>query len=227
MLLGPSGMGRPIDADSARTWDRIVDAAREEIFEGESGATDISLRRVATAARLSLGTVHYYFSSKDELLEACLDEYYRRLASLTQELVALSVPPEHEEPRHRVARAVRRIYRFAREERRCLQLRVATNARRGELHHHRQTHVLGPFLDIAVAALQPLTLLEPREVRLTIQTMTFVVMRYALLSPSELAFIVGASADEGAAVVEEHVVQTTLRLVFPAGDDRGPRPDAR
>ena len=65
-------MARRAHGDSAETFDAIVGAAKQVL--AEQGANELSLRRVAQVAGLSLGTVQYYFSSKDKLVETCLDE---------------------------------------------------------------------------------------------------------------------------------------------------------
>ena len=138
-------MARPVDADSARTYDTIVSAAREAMFAGEDAQIDVSMRKVAELAEVSSGTLSYYFPNKVDLLEACLDAYYERLSALTAELMA-EVATARDAPATFIRAAARRLYRFARSERRELSLRVATNAQRGELHPRRQVHVLGPFV---------------------------------------------------------------------------------
>ena len=212
-------MGRPTNADSAVTWDRIVVAAQAEIFENDDGMPDVSLRRVASAAGVSLGTVHYYFLTKEALLEACLDGYYERLAALVGELLTLGAArtPETKAPRDVVSHAVRRIYRFACQERAFLRLRMATNATRGQFHPERQAQIVGPVLDTVVATLGPLVALDADEVRLVVQTVTYVVVRYALASPADLGFITGLGDGVAAERVEEHVVAVATRLLFPRG----------
>jgi AcrR family transcriptional regulator len=63
---------------------RILDAAENAV--AEHGFAGASLRHIATAARVNLATVYYYFRSKRGLMEAVLT---RRFAPLRQEHLAL------------------------------------------------------------------------------------------------------------------------------------------
>lgn len=74
-------MPRKIEPDPQT---RILDAAENAVAEfGFAGA---SLRHIASAARVNLATVYYYFRSKRGLMEAVLT---RRFAPLRQEHLAL------------------------------------------------------------------------------------------------------------------------------------------
>ena len=50
----------------------IIDAARDLLIDG--GYANFTLRDVAARAGAQLGTLHYYFSTKDELLYAIFDQ---------------------------------------------------------------------------------------------------------------------------------------------------------
>lgn len=75
-------MVRPKNEGSEETWNRIISAARQELTNDESGGIDVSIRQVALTSGASLGTIHYYFPTKESLLEACLDAYYVALCEL-------------------------------------------------------------------------------------------------------------------------------------------------
>lgn len=68
---------------------RVVDPAerRQKIFEAvfdvivESGIEQVTLRAVADAAGLAIGSVRHYFSSHEELLRAAADEVIVRITS--------------------------------------------------------------------------------------------------------------------------------------------------
>ena len=78
-------MARPVDADSAHTYDSIVRAALD-VLNDVGLPEKLSMRKVASAAEVSPGTIQYYFGSKTDLLEACLDGYYQRLTLLAGQL---------------------------------------------------------------------------------------------------------------------------------------------
>ena len=205
---------RPKNADSEDTWFRIVAAAREELVDDEQGGIDVSVRSVATNAGVSLGTIHYYFPTKESLLEACLDAYYEALGKVAAEVATRIQSATRETAKEAIGEGVRSIYRFALSERARLRLRATNNAHRGRLHPDRHLHVRGPYLDTFTALLAPLVDADAEEIRLTFQTLTFSVMQYVLLSDEEIVQIAGKSGDEGRRVLEDHVVRVGTRMLF-------------
>lgn len=205
---------RPKNSDSAVTWDLIVMAARRQLVDNEHGGLDLSIRSVSTSADVSLGTIHYYFPTKEALLEACLDAYYEDLETLARELMQSLLTATRENAKETLDGCLRRIYRFAVSERPRLRLRARTNASRGMLHPDRHARVRGPYLDAFTPILARIVDLDPLAIRLTFQTITFAVMQYVLLCDEELEQIAGVGGDEGRRVIEDHVVHTTLRVLF-------------
>jgi AcrR family transcriptional regulator len=205
-------VARPKDADPARTHDQILDAALQVLRES-GNPVSLSLRTVARRAKLSTSAIQYYFSTKEDLLEACLNGYYERLASLIQRLfVEAKTAPQS---RAFVEHVVRQLFRFARDERELLALRLATNASRQELHPSRQPEFLDAVLGQAAAALAPHTTVTPAEVRVAAQAMAVVVTRFALFTDAELMAILGARSPPDPELVEDHVVRLAVRLVAP------------
>lgn len=204
-------MARPKDADSAETWNRIVSAARRALFETPGGQPDVSVRQVAATAGVGVGTIQYYFPTKESLLEACLDEYYVALDLLVRELAGAAAGAAAD-PRTFMERAARRLYRFVLSERPHLMVRAMTNAQRGGLPPERRR----PDLDQIGKLLSPMLGIDADETRLTIQTMSFVMMQYAVLGDDDVVRIAGQGGDAGRLLLEDHVVRVALRLVFPA-----------
>lgn len=204
-------MPRPKDADKATTWNRIVSAARRELFETPGGLPDVSVRQVATRAGVSLGTIQYYFPTKELLLEACLDDYYVALDLLVRELVS-AAGGAGADPHTFVENAARRLYRFVLSERPQLMLRAVTNAQRGALQAERQ----GAYFDQLSTFLSPILGIDAAETRLTLQTMSFVMMQYAVLGEVDVVRIAGQGGEAGRRALEDHVVRAALRLVFPS-----------
>ncbi|MEQ8454975.1 MAG: TetR/AcrR family transcriptional regulator [Sandaracinaceae bacterium] len=200
---------RPKDADSAVTYDAIVRAALDVLSEG-GDLEQLSLRRVGARAGVSLGAIQYYFVNKDSLLEACLDDYYVRLSAEARALVAEAL----RDPASGmvIERAARRLYRFVRREATLTQLRVSTNARRGELHTERQAEYLGALIQEAAQSLIPRGMDEV-DLRLTIQGMASMIVRLALLSNAEVEQLTGLDETEARARVETFVVRAAHRLV--------------
>ena len=206
-------MSRPKNADSQATWNTIIEAAQGLMLTGEVSPDAVSLRDVASRAGISVGTLSYYFKTKEELWEACLDGYYERLNAKTAELLTILSSVELTLSQ-RIDAGVRGIYRFSLAERVPLRLRRVSNAYRGSLHPSRQLHVLGPTLDGVTSALEALLENAPNDIRLCVQSMTFVVMRYVLLSDAELMVVTGLDSVEHAhQAVEDHVAAAALRMV--------------
>ena len=206
-------MARPVDADSARTYDSIVRAALDVL--AEAGLPErLSMRKVAAAAEVSPGTIQYYFGSKTDLLEACLDGYYQRLTATAGQLTSTMHEREGAALVEHVARS---LFRFARRERALIKLRMATNAQRGELHPNRQPEFLGSMIVEAAKSFAPHITVDQLHARLAIQSMSSIMARMALLTDSELECLTDATGEDGWAQVEEYVAQAAVRLLCPAG----------
>jgi AcrR family transcriptional regulator len=80
----PARRAIALDATSADTKTRILDAA-ESLFM-EHGFEATSLRQLTSAAAVNLAAVHYHFGSKEELFQAVLT---RRLDPMNQERIDL------------------------------------------------------------------------------------------------------------------------------------------
>jgi AcrR family transcriptional regulator len=203
-------MARPLHADSEATQKRMLDAA-VTLF-AERGASGTSVRDVAGAAGVSLAMVSHYFGSKDELYDACIEATYAELSAMKEELAAelLGKAPMRE----LVARAVVTSFRFARKHRTAVRLLVRAAVSTGELNP-KGRRLLLEALDLVSAALSE-TLDRPRsELRLPLQSVVFLVARYAAQGESDMATVVGIPARDRRALleaVETHLVHVALDL---------------
>jgi len=101
---------------------RVLDAAMELAAEG--GYDAVQMRDVAGRARVALGTIYRYFSSKDHLLAACQLELWKQQADRF-----VQRPPEGETAAERVNSVLERAMRGAeREPRRTAALVTATSS---------------------------------------------------------------------------------------------------
>jgi AcrR family transcriptional regulator len=87
----PARKGVALDATSADTKTRILDAA--EVLFMEHGFEATSLRSLTAAASVNLAAVNYHFGSKEELFQAVLT---RRLDPMNQERIELLERVERE-----------------------------------------------------------------------------------------------------------------------------------
>lgn len=76
---------RPRRDDTGRRDELVAATARVVGREGVAGTTT---RKIATEAGVPLGTVHYWFASKDELLEALALEHVARIGRAAAEAAA-------------------------------------------------------------------------------------------------------------------------------------------
>ena len=65
--------------------DQILDAFRE-LLESED-ILHISVNKIAKKAGISKGSIYYYFSSKDEILNALIKRTYAEALEMAKELV--------------------------------------------------------------------------------------------------------------------------------------------
>ena len=172
-----------------------------------------SLRSVAARAGVSLGTIHYYFRSKEELLEACLDGYYDRLGELASRLLRLS--GEAEEGRDFVEQAAAELYDFGYRQRAMLALRMMTNAQRGQLHPRRQEEFMGQLSLHAARGLQAHVEVDELDARFAVQAAASMVVRFALLSDSELSCLTDLKGEEARVAARDYVIRAIRRLVRP------------
>jgi AcrR family transcriptional regulator len=207
-------MARPKNADSQDTWNRIIAATRQELTNGAAGSLDVSMRQVALTSGVSLGTIHYYFATKESLLEACLDAYYIALRELAVEFAADLSQGTRENARQLLSESVRRLYRFALSERARLRLLALTNTQRGHYHPFRMAHEREPYLAWFSTILTRLVDIDEAEVRATFTTMNHVIMQYVLCGDDDLVMVVGVGGDEGRRRIEDHVVRVALRLTL-------------
>lgn len=198
---------RPKDADSARSYDGIV-AAASELLATFDRPTQLTLRDVARNAGVSLGTIAYYFDSKDTLLEACLDGYYARLDGLASELV---VELRGADLATFVDRATRRFFAFARQERGNVRLRLAINAAAGELPQSRHHDFLEGWPRRAADLLHVVLGSDPATVRFTVQSLAYLVARFAVATDAELHAIFGVVPS--AQALEDHVAGLARRML--------------
>ena len=208
-------MARPVNADADATRRKLLDSAVALFAEHGLGST--SVRDVAGAAGVSLAMVHHYFGSKDDLYDACITATYDELSAMQGELaaeLAASAPLAE-----LLARAVRTSYRFAREHRTAVRLLVRAAVSTGELNPRGRKLLLGA-LDVVTETLGARLGRPAAELRLPLQSVVFLVARYAAQADSETAAVLGLPAREKRRAhdaVEAHLVDVALSLFGLSG----------
>lgn len=198
-------MARPENADSARTFERIMRSARTIVRA--RGADELSFRRVAAEASVSVGTVRYYFSTTEELIEALLDPWYRALEDLEESMAQVVAEVSEEGAPAAIGRAVRAAYQLTFARREEVALRSANPSSRRMLY-------LQSFLDRATPVLVSLTGRSEAEVRLIYQSITFAIVRWATATDEERCLVTGADPEAAHELIEQHLVDLALRSLF-------------
>ncbi|MGH7297691.1 MAG: TetR/AcrR family transcriptional regulator [Polyangiaceae bacterium] len=203
-------MARPVNADADATRRRMLGKAVELFAERGLGST--SVRDVASAAGVSLAMVHHYFGSKDDLYDACIDATYEELSAMKDELareLAAAAPLDA-----LLTRAVGACYRFALEHRTAVRLLVRAAVSSGELNP-RGRRLLLEALDLVSTAVGARLGRPPEELRLPLQSVVFLVARYAAQADAETAAVVGVPARDrrkAHEAVEAHLAGVALAL---------------
>jgi len=201
-------MARPRNANADATRRRILDAAGA-LFASRGS---VSVRQIASEAGVNPAMIHHYFGSKDALYQSCVDAMYVELGGLQTELMTALVPggsmPEV------IERAVRTGFRFARAHRIANRLLWRQVIEAGTLDAQRRAQYQEPFLKNLSVALAVTSGTAAAQWRLPVQSLTFLISRYALSEDSELAFFTeGADSQSPHRAVEDHLVACAMQLL--------------
>jgi AcrR family transcriptional regulator len=206
-------MGRPINADADATRGRILDSA--VLLFAEHGVGSTSVRDVAGAANVSLGMVNHYFGSKDGLYDACIEAMFTELGEMKSVLTKELATDIHLD--ELFSRAVRTCFQFACAHRTAVRLLVRAAVSTGELYPRGRTLLLETMTLVSMAIGERIER-RAEDLRLPLQSLVFLIARYAAQAESELFLVVGAtgkSAKDKAhalAKVEAHLVHVALEL---------------
>ena len=202
-------MARPVNANATATKARILAAARERF--GEDGPAAVSVRDVASHAGVSLATVHHYFGTKHGLYQASIEAMYEELLRRADEL-AVPVAPEASLG-STLGVMVRSAFSFAREHRGALRLIMRTVIDRGEMTEPLRERYQLPSLQRGATLLSAFTGAPEMEMRLALQSMIHVVLRYALSTDRELEMLTGLKGPDSIARLEDHLEAAAMALL--------------
>ena len=206
-------MTRPVQSDSADTLERILSAALALLDDG--GPDALSFRKLATATGLSVGSIRYYFDSRDALLEYCLDDYHERLVQIEQEWT--NALQQGGTPQEMVVGAVAAAVRFLADARSLVRLRVWLTMRDGALSSTRRALFREPFVERTTLVLQTITGRDTLACRLTVDSVMRLVTYYAAISGEEAMSATGVD-DEARAreLLAKQCCDVAVQLVFGA-----------
>lgn len=212
-------MPRPVNADAAATKQRILDSALEMF--GSRGIDAVSLRELASDAKVSSAMIHHCFGGKDGLRQAAIDTMYNQLGGLAIQMAQLLQPGVCESPGEVFDRAVRFCLKFCREHRSSARLLMRDVVAKGELDDQREAKTNGPFIDQITSRLGEILECSATELRMPLHSCITLVGRYAVSSDKELMRLTAKDNVEDALVATEKHLRTSVRLLMrlPASSD--------
>ena len=104
---------------------------------------------------------------------------------------------------------VRDACRFAHRNRAALRLVMRHVLDRGALDPERTAHVLLPFLAEVSGLISPFSSESPMALRMSLQSIVFLIVRYALMGEDELRLVTN-QGDKARESVEDHVVKLAI-----------------
>jgi AcrR family transcriptional regulator len=202
------GMARPIHADAEATRRRILATAVRLFSDRGIGAA--SVRMIAAESKVSVAMVHHYFGNKAGLYRACVAGVDEEIQALRRELEPAFL--EARQIDDMVEIAVRRAYAFARRRRSAVLLLMRNVLDTGALEAVHREEVLLPFLERGSSLLAPLLGRPVEEVRLTLLSIVYLIVRFALNTPEEQARITAPGGEPD----HDHAVDD--RITAPGGE---------
>jgi AcrR family transcriptional regulator len=204
-------MPRPVNANAEQTQRDILAAARR-LF-AEHGKGGVSIRTIAGQAGVTLSTVHHYFGRKQDLYRACLDAFYEDGNALRLKLQPLVMDTVNGGVAPAVEALVRTIFQFARANQPSLRLLMRQVIAGGGLEPDIRDRYQIPFLEITEQILGTVLDLEPVQLRLTVQSVMNLIVRYSLSSDAELQLFVRSDGADAARAIEDHLVAVSFALL--------------
>lgn len=208
-------MARPRNAHSHETRLRLLGVARD-LFATQ-GLDGVSIREIAAAGNVTGATVMHYFKSKEGLYEACIDTLYAGLAAQRDPIAAaVAGAPD---PDAAIEAGVRAIFQLARRNQTAIKLLLRHVADTGEIGSARRENQLLPFLDMGAAIFGARTGRTPVELRLTLQSLVFLVGRWAVASNREAIAVSGVQGERAMSPKTERARTGLATAAFQAIED--------
>ena len=198
-------MARTANSDAEVTRGRLLGAAAE-LF-AQRGLEGTSVRDIARNAGVNQALVSHYFGGKRGLYQAAVDAMYSELAEGREAF--LTSLRTGQSPIELLEETIRSACSFAYRNRNALRLVTRHVLDRGELDPERTNLILLPFLNEVSEVLGTVSTRKEGSLRLSLQSLVFLIVRYALMSDEELPMVANTEKNPRQAV-EDHLVFVAL-----------------
>lgn len=196
-------MSRRANADSSATYEHILDSARRILKRCNGNVSNLSFRTLANEAKLSHGTIRYYFQTREALVEALLEAHYadlNRVADAAE--AALNHAPDAAIPGV-LRRIVTQLY--------CHCAQSSDVTLRMSIPSETRLHYVTHYFARMVPPISRRSGATPTAVRLVFHSVMFALVRYATLEDAERLLVTqAASAEEAHALVTRHLGDLAL-----------------
>lgn len=174
---------------------RILDEAIRAF--ASQGFAAISTRKLAAAADVNIATLSYHFGNKQGVYKAAVAEVYRRIGTLSTDLLPELAGLELRE-------ALAAIYRATRRESDCVAILFREVLDHGRLTDETQNAHFLPSVTRHAALVAALLSIEESQARRAMVTLSFLIGRFAIQEEASLALALGLDdpADAEEAVID-------------------------
>lgn len=197
----------------ARKANRTAEETKENILIqaqtlfSQHGLEGVSVRDIAKKSCVNVALISHYFGGKQGLYDLCIESMYKELASFKPQLIlSLQNPSSHSQTLHRL---VEQAYNFACSHRGALRLIYRDILEKGHFDPNKRSAYLFPFLS-QLAPLFPN--LSPTQLRLGLQSIIFLVVRYALCSLEERKALAPTNTEQALVEHISHLAHSALNI---------------
>ena len=198
-------MARKANSSAQATKKNILTQA--QLLFSAHGLDGVSVRDIATQSNVNVALISHYFGGKQGLYDSCIDALYHEISAvrplLIQRIQRGSPTPAL------LSSLITDAYQFARLHQGSLRLLQRDILQKGYFDPQRRDHQLLPFL-AAFASIFPER--PAPQLRFGLQSLIFLIVRYALCTPEELALL---APNQTQAALIEHLTSLAQSILFP------------
>ena len=199
-------MARKANRNAQATKDNIL--LNAQFLFSERGLDGVSVRDIAARSQVNVALISHYFGGKKGLYNRCIESLYSEISSVKPILIQ-TLQSDRQHPQI-LTNIVEAAYNFACQHRGALRLLQRDILQKGYFDPEKRDQYLLPFLT-QLEALFPH--LQASQLRLGLQSLIFLIVRYALCTPEELSLLAPKQTHTQLIL---HLSQIAQTIFFPA-----------